>query len=74
MTDAPISGPLFDAYAFALKVKAAVERAGGMRAAARVSGIPLATFSRAVNRTVPISHENYLRLEAWMEHQERAAA
>lgn len=75
MSDVPLSGPMFDAFAFAVQVKAAVDRVGGMRAAERATGIPLATFSRVINRTVPVSHENFLRLTAWMAAlDERAAA
>lgn len=69
MTDAPLSGPMFDAYAFALEVKAAVDRAGGMRAAERASGIPVTTFSRVCNGWTALSHENYLRLTAWLQSQ-----
>lgn len=74
MTAAPLTGPLFDPYAFAVKVRAAVQRAGGVRAAERASGISGATISRASHGWPTLSHENYLRLEAWMAEQERVAA
>lgn len=74
MTD-PLTGPLFDAYAFAVRLKAAVQRVGGMREAERLSGIPVTTFSRVCAVWPALSHENYLRLEQWMAglEQEQAA-
>lgn len=70
---APVTGPLFDPYAFAVRVRAAVQRAGGVRAAEQASGISIATLSRVSRGWAQLSHENYLRLEAWMAGQEEAA-
>ncbi|PZQ63383.1 MAG: hypothetical protein DI570_09325 [Phenylobacterium zucineum] len=68
-------GPLFDATAFARRLSAAVDVAGGQRATARAAGVSAATVNRACKGWPDLSHENVLRLEAWMDgqHQEQAA-
>lgn len=62
----PPRGPMFDAYDFARRLTAAVERAGGVRAAARATEVSPATISRACRGWAELSVENYLRLNAWM--------
>lgn len=69
-----MTGPLFDAQAFARDLSAAVERAGGMRRAAADCGVSAPTISRACAGWTSLSHESYLRLTAWMARQQEGVA
>lgn len=73
MTDALLQAPLFDASAFAGRLMPVVQRVGGVRPASRSSGVDAATLSRACRGWPTLSHENYLRLSAWMQTQQEAA-
>jgi len=69
-----MTGPMFDAAAFARDLSAAVARAGGMRRAAVASGVSAPTISRACAAWPTLSHENHLRLTAWMARQQEGVA
>ncbi|MBI1684429.1 hypothetical protein [Caulobacter hibisci] len=61
--------PLFDAVAFAQALRQRLaDRADlpGYRDAAAEAGVSAATFSRAANADATLSHENFLRLSAWL--------
>lgn len=64
-----MSEPLFDAAAFARELR--LHMAGllqlSQRDAAAQAGVSPATFTRAINTANDLSHENYLRLRAWMD-------
>lgn len=66
--------PRFDSVAFARRLAPAVQAAGGVRAAAAVSGVDAATISRACNVWPTLSHENWLRLTAWLDSLQELAA
>lgn len=63
----PPGGPVFDAWAFAARLKPAVAAAGGGRALAREIDVSHVTISRACRGWPELSHENYLRLSAWLD-------
>lgn len=67
--------PLFDCLALAAEIHAASARFASMRQAAAAAGVDPATFSRARRGWPTLSHENWLRLRAWLDslHQEQAA-
>ncbi|TCS14574.1 hypothetical protein [Caulobacter sp. BK020] len=60
--------PLFNASQFARELR--LHMAGlaplSQREAAAQAGVSAATFTRAMNVASDLSHENYLRLTAWM--------
>lgn len=68
--------PLFDAPGFARRVVATLaERRISYRAAAEEIGVSFATLCRAAGGWTTLSHEAFLRIEAWLNKQdERAAA
>jgi transposase-like protein len=66
--------PLFDDLAFSRSLRLAVERAGGVREVARQAGVSPSTVSRAAQGWPQLSHENWLRLTAWLETPERKEA
>lgn len=66
--------PRFDFMAFATELRPFVTRAGGVRPAARLSGVDAATISRASSGWPSLSHENWLRLTTWMSQQQELAA
>lgn len=61
-----IPDPLFNAPAFAVRLREAVREAGGVREASRRSGVSPATITRACHVWPALSHEAWLRLNAWM--------
>jgi hypothetical protein len=70
----PPAGPLFDAYAFARRLKPAVQTAGGARALEPLVEVSHVTISRACRGWAELSHENYLRLSAWLDAQREEIA
>lgn len=61
--------PMFDAAAFARELRTYMSGRLDLsqaEAAAR-AGVSAATFSRAMNVAVDLSHENFLRLRAWLD-------
>lgn len=66
--------PMFDDRAFALRLRGAVEAVGGVREVARRSRASPSTVSRAAQGWPQLSHENWLRLTAWLATHERKEA
>lgn len=65
MTDDP---QLFDSAAFARRLRALLAATGlGVRQAAAQAGVSPSAMSRAASGWPQLSHENVLRLEAWMQ-------
>jgi hypothetical protein len=63
--------PLFDSVAFARRLRAGVDRRGVADACcAEEAGVDRATFARATNASGALSHENWLRLAAWLDRVE----
>lgn len=72
-TEAALWDPKFDDRAFAEALRPAVDAAGGVREVARQASVSPATVSRAAQGWPQLSHENYLRLSAWLEGRRDAA-
>lgn len=69
-----MNGPMFDAGALAAEILQAETRFSSMRAAARDAQVDSATFSRARRGWPTLSHENWLRLRAWLDSRKDQAA
>ena len=65
---------LFDERAFALRLQARIATFPSMRQAAADADISHVTMSRAANGWPDLSHENYLRLAAWLGQFDQAQA
>lgn len=73
----PLAAPaprLFDERALAQAVAARVGDFPSQREAAMSAGVAPTTLSRVLNGWADLSHENYLRIEAWLGEQEAVAA
>jgi hypothetical protein len=75
-----ITNYLFDAVAFAARVRRVVAARGlSLREGAAEADVALAVFQRALQAHPYTSHENILRLQAWLDRhagapRERAAS
>ncbi len=66
------TAPRFDAAAFAKRLRARMDATGlGVRQAAAQAGVSPSAMSRAASGWPQLSHENVLRLEAWMQADAR---